>query len=77
MKNERELTGDDHCILKFDSGKYASFTITAVSTSDSGKYCIRAKNKYGVETNDFTVSVFNPDGEEVVEEETQTDAKKK
>ncbi|XP_073535213.1 myomesin-1 isoform X2 [Phyllobates terribilis] len=77
MKNERELTGDDHCILKFESGKYASFTITTVSQADSGKYCIRAKNKYGTETNDFTVSVFNPEGEEAAEEEAQTDAKKK
>ncbi|XP_066435702.1 myomesin-1 [Eleutherodactylus coqui] len=77
LKNERELAGDDHCILKFESGKYASFTITSVATSDSGKYCIRAKNKYGTETNDFTVSVFNPEAEEVAEEEAQTDAKKK
>ncbi|KAM4029163.1 myomesin-1 isoform 2-T2 [Anomaloglossus baeobatrachus] len=77
MKNERELSGDDHCILKFESGKYASFTITTVSQADSGKYCIRAKNKYGTETNDFTVSVFNPEGEEAAEEEAQTDAKKK
>ncbi|CAJ0919505.1 unnamed protein product [Ranitomeya imitator] len=77
MKNERELTGDDHCILKFESGKYASFAITTVSQADSGKYCIRAKNKYGTETNDFTVSVFNPEGEEPAEEEAQTDAKKK
>ncbi|XP_069813833.1 myomesin-1 isoform X2 [Dendropsophus ebraccatus] len=78
LKNERELTSDVHCILKFESGKYASFAITTVSQSDSGKYCIRAKNKYGTETNDFTVSVFNPEGEEVVvEEEAQTDAKKK
>nr|DBA24388.1 TPA: hypothetical protein GDO54_012054 [Pyxicephalus adspersus] len=76
LKNEKELIGDDHCILKFDSGKYASFTITLVSTSDSGKYCIRAKNKYGTETNDFTVSVFNPEGEEA-EEEAQPDTKKK
>ncbi|XP_018408912.1 PREDICTED: myomesin-1 [Nanorana parkeri] len=76
LKNERELMGDDHCILKFESGKYASFTITVIATSDSGKYCIRAKNKYGIETNDFTVSVFNPDGEEP-EEEAQSDTKKK
>lgn len=76
LKNERELIGDDHCILKFESGKYASFTITTVATSDSGKYCIRAKNKYGTETNDFTVSVFNPEGEEA-EEEAQPDSKKK
>ncbi|KAM4705415.1 myomesin-1 isoform 2-T2 [Rhinophrynus dorsalis] len=76
LKNERELTGDDHCILKFDSGKYASFTITTVSTADSGKYCVRAKNKYGTETNDFTVSVFMPEGVET-EEEAQPEPKKK
>ncbi|XP_040209960.1 myomesin-1 isoform X2 [Rana temporaria] len=76
LKNERELIGDDHCILKFESGKYASFTITTVAQSDSGKYCIRAKNKYGTETNDFCVSVFNPDAEET-EEEAQHDTKKK
>ncbi|XP_072008235.1 myomesin-1 isoform X3 [Engystomops pustulosus] len=63
LKNERELTGDDHCILKFESGKYASFTITTVSQSDSGKYCIRAKNKYGTETNDFTLIVTHMMGE--------------
>ncbi|XP_053324051.1 myomesin-1 isoform X2 [Spea bombifrons] len=76
LKNERELTSDANCILKFESGKYASFTIPMVTTGDSGKYCIRAKNKYGTETNDFTVSVFNPEIHEV-EEETQPDAKKK
>ncbi|XP_063779614.1 myomesin-1 isoform X1 [Pseudophryne corroboree] len=75
LKNERELIADAHCILKFESGKYASFTITAVATTDSGKYCIRAKNKYGTETNDFTVSVFNPEGGET-EEEAQPDTKK-
>ncbi|XP_044150699.1 myomesin-1 isoform X2 [Bufo gargarizans] len=63
VKNERELSGDDHCILKFESGKYASFVITSVSTSDSGKYCIRAKNKYGTETNDFTLIVTHMMGE--------------
>ncbi|XP_069476954.1 myomesin-1 isoform X2 [Ambystoma mexicanum] len=70
MKNERTLNEDAHCIVKFEAGKYASFTITAVSTTDSGKYSIRVKNKYGTETGDFTVSVFNPEeGEE--EEEAQ------
>ncbi|MGH0151581.1 UNVERIFIED_CONTAM: hypothetical protein FKN15_026010 [Acipenser sinensis] len=64
LKNEREMVGDDHCILKFASGKFASFTITSVSSVDSGKYSILVKNKYGTETGDFTVSVFTPDGEE-------------
>ncbi|XP_023264111.1 myomesin-1 isoform X2 [Seriola lalandi dorsalis] len=61
LKNDREITSDDHCILKFASGKFASFTITGVNTSDSGKYSILVKNKYGTESGDFTVSVFIPD----------------
>uniref|UniRef100_A0A671US97 Myomesin-1 n=1 Tax=Sparus aurata TaxID=8175 RepID=A0A671US97_SPAAU len=61
LKNDREITSDDHCILKFESGKFASFTITGVNTSDSGKYSILVKNKYGTESADFTVSVFIPD----------------
>ncbi|XP_048856832.1 M-protein, striated muscle isoform X1 [Brienomyrus brachyistius] len=64
LKNERELVSDDHYILKFASGKFASFTITTVNTSDSGKYSILVKNKYGTESGDFTVSVFIPDSEE-------------
>ncbi|XP_028288722.1 M-protein, striated muscle isoform X2 [Parambassis ranga] len=61
LKNDREITSDEHCILKFESGKFASFTITAVNTSDSGKYSILVKNKYGTESGDFTVSVFIPE----------------
>lgn len=61
LKNEREITSDDHCILKFASGKFASFIITSVNTSDTGKYSILVKNKYGTESGDFTVSVFNPE----------------
>uniref|UniRef100_A0A8C4HY62 Myomesin 1b n=1 Tax=Dicentrarchus labrax TaxID=13489 RepID=A0A8C4HY62_DICLA len=61
LKNDREITSDDHCILKFESGKFASFTITAVNTADSGKYSILVKNKYGTESGDFTVSVFIPE----------------
>ncbi|XP_029935773.1 M-protein, striated muscle [Myripristis murdjan] len=63
LKNEREMTSDDHYILKFESGKFASFTITTVNTSDSGKYSILVKNKYGTESGDFTVSVFIPQDE--------------
>ncbi|XP_074477557.1 myomesin-1 isoform X4 [Sebastes fasciatus] len=55
LKNDREITSDDHCILKFASGKFASFTITGVNTSDSGKYSILVKNKYGTESGDFTL----------------------
>uniref|UniRef100_A0AAY3ZY31 Myomesin-1 n=1 Tax=Denticeps clupeoides TaxID=299321 RepID=A0AAY3ZY31_9TELE len=61
LKNEREMFSDDHYILKFESGKFASFTITQVNTADSGKYSILVKNKYGTESGDFTVSVFIPD----------------
>ncbi|XP_070708767.1 myomesin-1 isoform X3 [Pempheris klunzingeri] len=58
LKNDREITSDDHCILKFASGKFASFTITAVNTSDSGKYSILVKNKYGTESGDFTLEII-------------------
>ncbi|XP_071026748.1 myomesin-1-like isoform X1 [Oncorhynchus clarkii lewisi] len=61
LKNEREIVSDDHYIMKFQSGKYASFTITTVNTTDSGKYSILVKNKYGTESADFTISVFSPD----------------
>ncbi|KAG7268622.1 hypothetical protein CRUP_020055, partial [Coryphaenoides rupestris] len=58
LKNGREMVSDDHYVLKFESGKFASFTITTVNTDDSGKYSILVKNKYGTESGDFTVSVF-------------------
>ncbi|CAN9506382.1 unnamed protein product [Ophioblennius macclurei] len=61
LKNDKEITSDEHCILKFESGKFASFTITGVNTSDTGKYSILVKNKYGTESGDFTVSVFIPE----------------
>nr|XP_033789856.1 myomesin-1 isoform X2 [Geotrypetes seraphini] len=64
LKNEKPLIGDDHCILKIENGKHATFTVTAVHTGDSGRYSIRVKNKYGTETSDFTVSVFIPEGGE-------------
>ncbi|XP_041103770.1 myomesin-2-like isoform X1 [Polyodon spathula] len=63
LKNERQMVGDDHCILKFESGKFASFTITSVSSADSGKYSILVKNKYGTETGDFTLIVTQAIGE--------------
>ncbi|XP_036376854.1 M-protein, striated muscle-like [Megalops cyprinoides] len=72
LKNEREMVSDDHYVLKFEQGKFASFTITTVSTADSGKYSILVKNKYGTESGDFTVSVFIPD-----EEQVKADKKKK
>ncbi|XP_063062622.1 M-protein, striated muscle isoform X2 [Engraulis encrasicolus] len=57
LKNDREMVSDDHYILKFESGKFASFTITQVNTADSGKYSILVKNKYGTESGDFTLKV--------------------
>uniref|UniRef100_A0A673GXA5 Myomesin-1 n=1 Tax=Sinocyclocheilus rhinocerous TaxID=307959 RepID=A0A673GXA5_9TELE len=63
LKNEREMVSNDHYILKFESGKFASFTITSVSTSDSGKYSILVKNKYGTESGDFTLNVIENMGD--------------
>ncbi|XP_047381836.1 myomesin-1 [Sciurus carolinensis] len=63
LKNEKSLASDDHCSLRFEAGKTAYFTITGVSTADSGKYGLVVKNKYGTETSDFTVSVFIPEDE--------------
>ncbi|KAG6923358.1 myomesin 1 [Chelydra serpentina] len=57
LKNEKPLIADAHCILKYESGKSASFTMTGVNTIDSGRYGILVKNKYGTETSDFTVIV--------------------
>ncbi|XP_048123035.1 M-protein, striated muscle isoform X2 [Alosa alosa] len=57
LKNEREMVSDDHYILKFESGKFASFTISQVNTADSGKYSILVKNKYGTESGEFTLKV--------------------
>lgn len=61
LKNEKLLMANDHIILKYESGKQACFTITAVSTADSGKYSLVVKNQYGTETSDFTVSVYIPE----------------
>ncbi|KAJ8376700.1 hypothetical protein SKAU_G00072800 [Synaphobranchus kaupii] len=55
LKNEREMVSDGHYVLKFESGKFASFTINTVTTSDSGKFSILVKNKYGTESGDFTL----------------------
>uniref|UniRef100_A0A8D2JJF5 Myomesin-1 n=1 Tax=Varanus komodoensis TaxID=61221 RepID=A0A8D2JJF5_VARKO len=78
LKNEKHLIADDHIILKYESGKQASFTITAVSTADSGRYSFVVKNQYGTETSDFTVSVFIPEeGMEVPHPEHGKEDKKK
>ncbi|XP_006867356.1 PREDICTED: myomesin-1 [Chrysochloris asiatica] len=63
MKNEKALVSDDHCSLRMEAGKTVYFTITAVSSSDSGKYGLVVKNKYGSEISDLTISVFIPEGE--------------
>ncbi|XP_040028167.2 myomesin 1a (skelemin) isoform X2 [Gasterosteus aculeatus] len=63
-KNDRELVCDERYQLKFEHGKFASITIAAVTTADSGKYALLVKNKYGTEAGEFTVSVYNPDDEE-------------
>uniref|UniRef100_A0A8C7G717 Myomesin 1 n=1 Tax=Oncorhynchus kisutch TaxID=8019 RepID=A0A8C7G717_ONCKI len=67
LKNEREIVSDDHYIMKFESGKYASFTITTVNTTDSGKYSILVKNKYGTESADFTIRRKKEGWEEIRE----------
>lgn len=63
LKNEKPLASDEHCSLRFEAGKTAFFTISGVSTADSGKYGLVVKNKYGSEISDFTVSVFIPEEE--------------
>lgn len=63
LKNEKSLASDDHCSLRFEAGKTAFFTINGVTTSDSGKYGLVVKNKYGSEISDFTISVFIPEEE--------------
>ncbi|EQB79085.1 myomesin-2 [Camelus ferus] len=76
LKNEKPLASSEHCSLKFEAGKTAYFTISAVMTSDSGKYGLVVKNKYGSETSDFTVSVFIPEEEARKAEEPQKGDKK-
>ncbi|XP_026527663.1 myomesin-1 isoform X3 [Notechis scutatus] len=78
LKNEKLLKPDDNIILKYESGKHACFTITAVSTIDSGRYSLVVKNQYGTETSDFTVSVFIPEeGVEIPQPEFGKGDKKK
>uniref|UniRef100_A0A8C6AR17 Myomesin-1 n=2 Tax=Monodon monoceros TaxID=40151 RepID=A0A8C6AR17_MONMO len=79
LKNEKLLASDEHCNLRFEAGKTAYFTISGVRTSDSGKYGLVVKNKYGSETSDFTVSVFIPEEEarKVAEERPKGNKKTK
>ncbi|XP_060056701.1 myomesin-1 isoform X2 [Erinaceus europaeus] len=77
MKNEKLLAPDSNCSLTFEHGKTAYFTIHRVSTSDSGKYALVVKNRYGSETSDFTVSVFIPEEEaRIAATESQRGGKK-
>uniref|UniRef100_H2MU89 Myomesin 1a (skelemin) n=1 Tax=Oryzias latipes TaxID=8090 RepID=H2MU89_ORYLA len=66
-KNDKELVSDERYKLKFEHGKFASITIAAVTTADSGKYALVVKNKFGKEAGEFTVSVYNPEEEEIPE----------
>ncbi|XP_010220654.1 PREDICTED: myomesin-1, partial [Tinamus guttatus] len=59
LKNEKSFVSDANCVLKYESGKNVSFSISAVSTHDSGKYSVVVKNKYGTETSDVTVIVIS------------------
>ncbi|KAM9845322.1 myomesin 1a (skelemin) [Aulostomus maculatus] len=72
-KNEKGLVPDDHIQLKFEHGKFASITIGAVTTADSGKYALNVKNKYGTEAGVFTVSVYNPEEDEGENKEEKKD----
>ncbi|KAK5860179.1 hypothetical protein PBY51_021675 [Eleginops maclovinus] len=63
-KNDKELLSDERYQLKFEHGKFASITISSVTTADSGKYALLVKNKYGKEAGEFTVSVYNQEEEE-------------
>ncbi|XP_049338419.1 myomesin 1a (skelemin) isoform X1 [Astyanax mexicanus] len=62
-KNDKVLQPDEHYTLKFEHGKFASMTIAAVTSVDSGKYALVVKNKYGTEAGEFTVSVYIPEDE--------------
>ncbi|KAJ1150239.1 hypothetical protein NDU88_003034 [Pleurodeles waltl] len=66
LKNDRDLELNDHFSVTLEQSKYASLTITGVSSEDSGKYGIYVRNKYGGETVDVTVSVYKH-GEDVPE----------
>ncbi|KAG9329290.1 hypothetical protein JZ751_006226 [Albula glossodonta] len=66
FKNEQEVVSDDHNLISFESGKFASLTIKTVTSEDSGKYSINVRNKYGGEFVEITVSVYR-EGEEIPE----------
>ncbi|XP_064180515.1 myomesin-2 isoform X3 [Anguilla rostrata] len=66
FKNEQEVASDDHNLISFESGKFASLTIKSVTSEDSGKYSINVRNKYGGEFVEITVSVYRQ-GEDIPE----------
>ncbi|KAL4659860.1 myomesin-2-like [Arapaima gigas] len=66
FKNEQEVISDDHNVISFEGGKFASLTIKSVTSEDSGKYSINVRNKYGGEFVEVTVSVYRH-GEEIPE----------
>lgn len=66
LKNDRDLELNGHFSVSLEQSKYASLTITGVSSEDSGKYGIYVRNKHGGETVDVTVSVYKH-GEELPE----------
>lgn len=63
LKNDKQLVPDDHITLKLEHGKFASINIASVNSTDSGKYALLVKNKYGTEAGEFTVSVYIPEDE--------------
>ncbi|KAG7492958.1 hypothetical protein MATL_G00020940 [Megalops atlanticus] len=60
FKNEQEVVSDEHNLISFESGKFASLTIKSVSSEDSGKYSINVRNKYGGEFVEITSKVSHP-----------------
>lgn len=67
---------DEHYTLKYEHSKFASITIAAVTTTDSGKYALLVKNKYGTEAAEFTVSVYLPEDEAEKKEWRHTDGER-
>ncbi|XP_061583560.1 myomesin-2 isoform X3 [Cololabis saira] len=66
LKNEQEVTSNDHTKVVFEGGKFASLVINKVTPDDSGKYSINVRNKYGGEFVEITVSVYKH-GEQIPE----------
>uniref|UniRef100_A0A674F569 Myomesin 2a n=1 Tax=Salmo trutta TaxID=8032 RepID=A0A674F569_SALTR len=58
FKNENEVVSTEHAKITLEANKFASLTITTVTSEDSGKYSINVRNKYGGEFVEITVSVY-------------------